>query len=171
MPDMLINEKEFPEWLSAEPHLIPPLLQGYREAISDMGYDLLTDPRSSRNTHIVNCEFVTLQQYFMGFQYTPGQHEFVISCLYVFPMFRNLGLGTHLINSAKQFVQDNWFIHVSVEKHKIYQLDSFYRRQGFVTTNDIFTNPLGMAYKDYFWSGKDIELIREGNRIAVKPLP
>lgn len=171
MPDMLIQQKEFSKWLSDKPHLVTPLLKGYKEAISDMGSDLLTDPRSSKNTHIMNPGFVTQQRYFMGFQYigTSGCSRLIVSCLYVFSMFRRTGLGTHLVSTAKQLVQDKGYIQVAVEKQKIHQLDRFYRDQGFISTDDIFTNASGMAYRDYFWSGKPIALSRVGNLIAVQP--
>jgi hypothetical protein len=67
-------------------------------------------------------------------------------------------------------VQDKGFIQVAVEEHKIPQLDRFYKEQGFISTDDIIPNGSGMAYRDYFWSGKKFSLSRVGNAIAVQPL-
>ncbi|UCV01156.1 GNAT family N-acetyltransferase [Acidovorax radicis] len=168
MPDLFVQQEEFSEWLSDEPHLLAPLLQGYGDAISDMGGNLLTDPRSSKNAHVLNPDFAKQQRYFMGFQHK--QFQFVLSCLYVFPAFRGAGLGKHLVNTAKQMVQDKGFIQVAVEQQKIPQLDRFYKDLGFLSTDDIISNGFGMAYRDYFWSGKKFSLSRVGNTIAVQPL-
>lgn len=169
MPDIFVPQNKFSEWMSEEPHVVPALLEGYRAAISNMGGNLLTDPRSSKNDHVVNPDFSNHPQYFMGFQPLPERHQFILSCLYVFPKFRGAGLAKHLLNSAKQMVCDQGFIQVSVEEEKIFQLDSFYKNQGFISTDDIFQNGFGMAYRDYFWSGKHITLSRVGNSIAVQP--
>lgn len=170
MPDLFIPQEEFSEWLSDEPHLIALLLRGYSDAISDMGGNLLTDPRSSKNAHVLNSDFAKQQRYFMGFQHIPERFQFVLSCLYVFPAFRGAGLGKHLVSTAKQMVQDKGFIQVAVEEQKILQLDRFYKDQGFLSTDDIIRNGFGIAYRDYFWSGKKISLSRVGNTIAVQPL-
>ena len=168
--DMLIKNEELTDWLKEQPQVVAPLLQGYKEAISDMSSDLLIDPRSSKNIHIVNPEFETEQKYFMGMEPLPERHQLIISCLYVFPTFRGMGYGKHLIDFAKNLVQDQGFIQVAVEKESIDRLDLFYKNLGFKTTEDIFTNLIGKSYKDYFWSGKEIELTRIGDSIAVKPL-
>jgi GNAT superfamily N-acetyltransferase len=170
MPDLFIPQEEFSEWLYDEPHLVTPLLQGYSEAISDMGGNLLKDPRSSKNAHVLNPDFAKQQRYFMGVQPLPEQFQLVLSCLYVFPEFRGSGLGKHLINTAKQMIQDKGFIQVAVEEQKIPQLDSFYKNQDFLSTDDIIPNGFGIAYRDYFWSAKKISLSRIGNTIAVQPL-
>lgn len=170
MPDLFIPQEELSEWLSDEPHLVAPLLQGYNDAISNMGGNLLTDPRSSKNSHVLNPEFAKQQRYFMGFQPLPERFQFVLSCLYVFPAFRGAGLGKHLVNTAKQMIQDKGIIQVAVEEQKIPQLDRFYKNQGFRSTDDIISNGFGMAYRDYFWSGKKIFLSRVGNTIEVRPL-
>jgi len=169
MLDIFVPQNEFSEWVSEEPHVVPALLEGYRAAISDMGSNLLTDPRSSKNAHVVNPDFANHPQYFMGFQPMPERHQFILSCLYVFPKFRGVGFAKHLLESAKQMVRDQGFIQVAVEEGKILQLDSFYKNQGFISTDDILQNGSGMAYRDYFWSGKRITLSRIGNTIAVQP--
>lgn len=169
MPDMFIPQNEFIEWVSEEPHVVPALLEGYRAAIFDMGSNLLTDSRSSKNAHVVNQNFATRPQYFMGFQPLLERHQFILSCLYVFPQFRGAGLAKHLLNTAKQMVRDQGFIQVAVEEEKIPQLDNFYKNQGFISTDDIIPNGFGMAYRDYFWSGKRITLSRIGNAITVQP--
>jgi GNAT superfamily N-acetyltransferase len=169
MLDIFVPQNEFSEWVSEEPHVVPALLEGYRAAISDMGSNLLTDPRSSNNAHVVNPDFANHPQYFMGFQPMPERHQFILSCLYVFPQFRGVGFAKHLLESAKQMVRDQGFIQVAVEEGKILQLDSFYKNQGFISTDDILQNGSGMAYRDYFWSGKRITLSCIGNTIAVQP--
>lgn len=170
MPDMLIQNEELADWLSECPQVALPLLEGYKAAISDMGGDLLKDPRSSKNVHVMNPDFATEQRYFMGFQPFTKPHQFILSCLYVYPKFRGNGFSTHLISTAKQMVQDKGFIQVAVEKEKVIHLDSFYKNQGFISTDDTISNGFGMAYRDYFWSGKSITLSRVGNTIVVQPL-
>jgi GNAT superfamily N-acetyltransferase len=169
MHDMLIQQGEFSEWLSEEPHVVPALLEGYRAAISDIGSNLLTDPRSSKNTHVVNAEFRTQPRYFMGFQPFTEKRQFILSCLYVFPQFRGNGFAKHLLDTAKQIVRDQGFIQIAVEEGKIHELDGLYKKQGFISTGDIISNGFGMAYRDYFWSGKRITLSRVGNTIVVQP--
>lgn len=169
MPDMFIPQNEFSEWVYEEPRVVPALLEGYRAAISDMGSNLLTDPRSSSNAHILNPDFSTQPRYFIGFQPLPERHQFILSCLYVFPGFRGKGFAKHLINTAKQMVRDQGFIQVAVEEGKVPELDCFYKNQGFISTDDIIQNGFGMGYRDYFWSGKRITLSRVGNTITVQP--
>jgi GNAT superfamily N-acetyltransferase len=168
MPDMLIPQNEFVEWVSEEPSVVPALLEGYKAAMSDMGNDLLTDFRPSRNNHIVNQDFSTCPRYFMGFHCLPQRHQFLLSCLYVFPKYRGENYAKHLLDTAKKMVRDQGFIQVSVEERKIPQLDSFYKKQEFISTDDIIQTGLGMAYRDYFWSGKRITLSRDGNIIGVR---
>jgi len=167
MLDILVKKDEFREWLAEEPQVILPLLEGYKAAISDMGSNLLLDPRSTGNDHIINPEFSTEPRYFMGYQANRERQEFIISCLYVFPALRGRGHAKRLIDIAKKVVNTGGFIQVAVEESKINELDGFYKKHGFISTNDIIPNALGVAYRDYFWSGRTITLSREKNVINV----
>ena len=64
---MIIQQDETEDWFKEYPCCHSSLLQDYKEAISDMTDQILIDPRSSKNTHIVNNEFVTQPTYFMAF--------------------------------------------------------------------------------------------------------
>ncbi len=157
--DMFIERKETKDWLEDFPYCHSALLSGYKESISDMTNSILTDPRSSRNTHIVNGDFERTPIYFMGFELIPEQSLFVLSCLYVFPGHRNKGYGRHLIDIAKRKVSNQMMaVQVAVEVEKLEKLSEFYTKLGFKTTNAVKTNFLGKSYVDYFWSAKNIKL-------------
>ena len=168
--DMIIQREETEDWFKDHPHCHDLLRQGYREAISDMTGSVLSDPRSSRNSHIVNNDFVSNPGYFMGFEALPDQRLFVLSCIYVFPQYRKMGFGAHLINSSKSLVRDQAAIQVAVEEEKLPVLDAYYRRHDFKTTGTLRKNLLGRGYVDYFWSAKKIELIDLPNATIVKPI-
>ena len=131
---------------------------------------ILIDPRSSRNTHIVNNEFVTQPAYFMAFETLPEDQLFILSCLYVLPEYRNRGFSSHLINMAKTLVKNQAAIQVAVEEEKLLKLDAYYKKQGFITTGTCRKNSRNIGYVDYFWSAKKIELIDLPNGTAVKPV-
>lgn len=168
--DMIIQREETEDWFKEHPHCHNWLRQGYREAISDMTSSILTDPRSSCNSHIVNNKFESNPVYFMGFEALPEQCLFVLSCIYVFPQYRKAGFGTHLINSSKAMVRYQGAIQVTVEEEKLAVLDAYYRSHDFITTGAVRKNMLGKAYVDYFWSGKSIKLIDHPNGTIVKPI-
>lgn len=168
--DMVIQKEELRDWFKDYPHCNEFLKQGYQEAISDMTDNILSDPRSSRNTHVVNNEFVNQPAYFMGFEALPEQHLFILSCIYVFPEYRKQGLGTHLINTAKALVKDQGAIQVAVEEEKLPSLNRYYKKHGFITTGTLRKNLLNKGYIDYFWSAKNIELKDIQYGTAVKPI-
>ncbi|OOE81416.1 hypothetical protein BZG72_11155 [Salinivibrio sp. PR6] len=168
--DMILQREETEEWFEDFPHCHDFFLQGYVEAISDMTESVLTDPRSSRNMHVVNNNFEKEPIYFMGFEARPEERLFILSCIYVFPQHRRSGFGTHLINSAKAMVADQGAIQVAVEEEKLSELDAYYKRHDFKTTGIAKKNAGGRAYVDYFWSGKPIQLIDCPGGTLVKPL-
>lgn len=168
--DMIIQREETKEWFKEHPHCHNLLLRGYKEAISDMTSSVLADPRSSCNSHIVNNEFVSNPAYFMGFETLPDQRLFVLSCIYVFPQYRKMGFGTHLMNSSKALVRDQAAIQVAVEEEKLPILDAYYRRHDFKTTGTLRKNIFGRGYVDYFWFVKKIELIDLPTGTIVKQI-
>lgn len=168
MHDMYIPAEELQEWLNESKSVGKHLLQGYRGAISNMTNDIISDPRSANNSHIVNSDFSPNPKYMMGFTPYPSQSKFILSCLYVFPEHRGIGLGTHLIHTAQQLVKDKAFIQVAVEEKQIEFLDPFYKKQGFKTTGDRIKDPAGMVYQDYFWASFPLKLERVGRAIIVR---
>lgn len=168
--DMMVTKAETLDWLNEEPIVATHLLQGYRASISDMTDDLLSDPRSSQNDHLVNRLFSSDPQYFMAFNAEPEKRLLTISSLYVFPHMRNRGIATYLISHAKNWVQDKGAIQVAVEESKLDELAGFYSRQGFQTTGTVHVNPFGKGYVDYFWSGKSIKLCDSPSGTIIKPI-
>lgn len=156
--DMIIKKEETNEWLKDYPHCQEFLIKGYREAILDMTNNILSDPRSSKNSYILNNEFENQPIYFMGFESLSEQSLFILSCIYVFPAYRKKGFGTHLINTSKTWVKNQAAIQVAVEEEKIFYLDSFYKNHGFITTGIVKKNMLNRGYVDYFWSANNIQL-------------
>ena len=167
---MYIAENEFSEWLNESEAIKNAVLQCYKETISDMSDNLLTDPRSCNNHHIINPDFSQNPKYMMGFYPDKQNNQFILSALYVFPEYRGNGFGKKLVKTAQSLVQDRGFIQVAVEESEIDNLDSFYTNLGFLTTGDKIPNAIGKVYQDYFWSGKKITLKKVGNQIAVQPL-
>lgn len=168
--NLMVTKAETKNWLTEEPNVAAHLLQGYKETISDMTDDLLTDPRSSQNDHLTNQFFSSDPQYFMAFNPEPEKCLLTISSLYVFPHMRCRGIATTLINYAKLWVQDRGVIQVAIEKHKVGQLNNFYSNLGFQTTGVIHFNAIGVGYVDYFWSGKNIKLDDSPAGTIVTPM-
>lgn len=155
---IIVTNEETKDWLMEEPKANEYLLEAYKAAISDMTDDILLDPRSSQNTHLINENFSSDPQYMMAFQAQTEKKLFIISCLYVFPHMRCKGMARFLINQAKLWVRDQGVIQVAVEENQLDRLSSFYSSLGFQTTCHIHFNLLGKGYVDYFWSGKKIRL-------------
>ncbi len=63
---MYIAENEFSEWLNESEAIKNAVLQCYKETISDMSDNLLTDPRSCNNHHIINPDFSQNPKYMMA---------------------------------------------------------------------------------------------------------
>ena len=168
--ETIIQTHETKDWLNDYPHCHGYLLQGYKEAISDMTDNLLLDPRSSKNFHVLNDDFINTPAYFMGVNAQPEKRLLILSCLYVFPGFRGRKLSSHLLNTAKHMVQDKAAIQVAIEEHKIDLLAPFYQKHDFQTTGTLRKNSIGKGYIDYFWSGKKIELIDGPTGTIIKPI-
>ena len=166
--DIVIQPYEMKEFLKQNSHCHNSLLQGYKEAISDMTDSILSDPRSSKNTHMMNENFVHTPKYFIGFVIQPDR-MFVLSCLYVFPEFRGKGLGEEVLNAIQAMVGVQGAIQVAVEEEKLPLLDRFYKKHSFQSTGALRTNVYGKGYVDYFWSGQPIKLIDypEGTRVLL----
>ena len=64
---MYIAGNELSDWLNESKAIKNAVLNCYKETISDMSDNLLTDPRSCNNHHIVNPDFLQTPKYMMGF--------------------------------------------------------------------------------------------------------
>jgi GNAT superfamily N-acetyltransferase len=170
MHDMYIPNNKLSEWINESDAIKNAVLRCYKETISDMTNDVLNDPRSRHNHHFVNPDFNQNPKYMMGFFPDMENNQFILSSLYVFPEERGKGFGKKLVNAAQSFVTDKGYIQVAVEESEINNLDTFYKKLGFITTGDKIPNDIGKIYQDYFWSGKEIALKRVGNLIGVQPL-
>lgn len=170
MHDMYIPNNELSEWINESETIKNEVLRCYKETISDMTDNVLNDPRSNNNHHIVNPDFNQTPKYLMGFFPDMENNQFILSSLYVYPDYRGKGFGKKLVNAAQSFVTDKGFIQVAVEESEISNLDEFYKKLGFLTTGDKIPNVVGKVYQDYFWSERKFSLKKVGNRIGVQPL-
>jgi GNAT superfamily N-acetyltransferase len=168
--DTIIQNVELKRWLKEHPSCKEYLSQGYREAITDIQKNVFSDPRASINEHVINPDFKINPRYFFSFRTHQNQPLLVICCLYVFPSHRGCGHGTHMLNQVKGMVRDQGVAQVAVEGSKVAKLTDFYLRHGFKTTGVMHTNDLGQSYVDFFWSGKNYNLINGDNQTILEPL-
>lgn len=158
--DMLIKNHEVRDWFREEPNSYKKVYKAYSETIRDILPDLLVDPRASINSYIVNHDFRTEPKYLAAFNASPENRLFVLSVLYVYPEFRNLGYGNHLVNQMQAMVGEHGVIQVAVDDEDVARLNGFYIKHKFQTTGELIPNQMGKKYCDYFWSGRPISINR-----------
>lgn len=169
--NMIIQSEETKEWFIEEPHSKDAVFKAYKETIPDILDDLLIDPRSSQNTHIVNRDFSHMPRYLAAFNANAETRLLVLSVLYVFPQFRKQGFGSYLVDQLKLIVRDIGVMQVAVNEADIERLHSFYTKRGFITTREIIPNLKGLKYLDYFWSGRKIKIARRPDGVfAIEPV-
>lgn len=169
--DTIIQRHELKSWLKENPTCKDYLSHGYKETISDIKKNVFSDFRATLNDHIVNHNFRIDPRYFYSFRIDPNQpHLMIVSCLYVFPKYRNNGFGAYMINRIKEMVREN-VVQIAVEAKKSEDLSPFYLRHGFKTTGVVNTNPLGQSYIDYFWSDKSYVLHAGDKETILEPRP
>ncbi len=148
----IIPQAETQDWLKDDPRVITHIAQAYRECIPTALNPLTFDPRFLINNHIVNLDFIENPMFLIGFHHL--SHT-VLAVLYVYPAFRNQGIGSYLIQALQQ--QTKLTIQVAVDASQP-RLGKLYCDNGFETLGIEKKDDLGVGYIDYFWSPRPFRL-------------
>ncbi len=167
--DIVIQSHELKRWLKNYPSAKDYLAEGYKATISDISKNVFSDNRAKTAHHAINTNFVSEPKYFCSFRQDETQPLVAIHCIYVFPKYRNLGYGKHIVSQMKNYVRDQGILQVAVETEKVELLSEFYLSLGFKTTGVSHINEIGKGYVDYFWSYKPYKLHDEDNQTLLQP--
>ena len=119
-----VPQPELLTWLKEEPPVGRLLETAYRACIPSLLSDYKFDPRFLKNDHLVNPGFTQQPMFVMGIERGNPQTPFNIGVLYVFPDFRNRGLGQYLIQAVQN--QVGGLVQVAVAEKDLGRLQSFY---------------------------------------------
>lgn len=155
---LIVKSNESEEWFKDKPECHKSLLLGYKETIPLMGDSVIYDIRTRSNDHIVNEDFEITPKFFMSLQPKESENICVLSCIYVFPGFRNKGFSSQLIDTAKNAVGEYAVLQAAVECKKYDELRYFYEKFGFKTTGIKHKDDIGVEYIDFFWSKREMIL-------------
>lgn len=148
------------DWCAKNPIAERSLLYGYKSVLPNIGDFLLSDPRVLKNDHVINEGFERNPIFFLGRQGPFDDARIVLTSIFVFPNFRNQGLGSNLLRRIQTEIGKQAYIQLSIDARKFTELDPFYRRLSFVQIEGEFKDAAGITFLDYVWSARRIRTRR-----------